>query len=395
MKRMLLFIPILLSLLLSSCKKEIDPIEERMSNEYIVYPDGSESKNDSPLITTNVKDGKEITILPSEWMAYYKESDDYMSIRYSYTEGEEDVTPNPLTIVWDSKEQPTQYNFKISTNRKMENPVEYTLDSNTIQLTDLYAGTHYYYQIHAVFIDKTVVSKRFDFKTVDFFRTIKIDGVYNGRDLGNKKTFDGKKVFKQGLVYRTANFDSVTSTGKLDAINKYGIKTDLDLREREYGDVSPLSEQVQYINNGGDNKYGSPHYTSSDYGLKNELYQAVMKENLKVFADNNNFPVAFHCAVGRDRTGTLAIVLLLLCEIDLLQIRQDYVVSYFSKACNNTSLDDYVNQMESTLKYFTYYRSKAGDNSGNIYHRAENYCLDIGLTQADINSIRSNLLEAR
>ena len=373
MKRVLLFIPILLSLLLSSCKKEIDPIEERMSNEYIVYPDGSESKNDSPLITTNVKDEKEITILPSEWMAYYKESDDYMSIRYSYTEGEEDVTPNPLTIVWNSKKQPTQYNFKISTNRKMENPVEYTLDSNTIQLTDLYAGTHYYYQIHAVFIDKTVVSKRFDFKTVDFFRTIKIDGVYNGRDLGNKKTFDGKKVFKQGLVYRTANFDSVTSTGKLDAINKYGIKTDLDLREREYGDVSPLSEQVQYINNGGDNKYGSPHYTSSDYGLKNELYQAVMKENLKVFADNNNFPVAFHCAVGRDRTGT----------------------SYFSKACNNTSLDDYVNQMESTLKYFTYYRSKAGDNSGNIYHRAENYCLDIGLTQADINSIRSNLLEAR
>ena len=395
MKRVLLFIPILLSLLLSSCKKEIDPIEERMSNEYIVYSDGSESKNDSPLITTNVKDGKEITILPSEWMNYYKESDDYMSIRYSYTEGEEDVTPNPLTIVWNSKEQPTQYNFKISTNRKMENPVEYTLDSNTIQLTDLYAGTHYYYQIHAVFIDKTVVSKRFDFKTVDFFRTIKIDGVYNGRDLGNKKTFDGKKVFKQGLVYRTANFDSVTSTGKLDAINKYGIKTDLDLREREYGDVSPLSEQVQYINNGGDNKYGSPHYTSSDYGLKNELYQAVMKENLKVFADNNNFPVAFHCAVGRDRTGTLAIVLLLLCEIDLLQIRQDYVVSYFSKVCNNTSLDDYVNQMESTLKYFTYYRSKAGDNSGNIYHRAENYCLDIGLTQADINSIRSNLLEAR
>ena len=74
-------------------------------------------------------------------------------------------------------------------------------DVQNVTLKDLFAGSHYYYQIHAHYSDKTIISRRFDFKTVDFFRLINIDGVQNGRDLGNKKTVDGTKRIKQGLVY--------------------------------------------------------------------------------------------------------------------------------------------------------------------------------------------------
>ena len=102
-----------------------------------------------------------------------------------------------------------------------------------------------------------------------------------------------------------------------------------------------------------------------------ELYQPVMRDNLRVFANANNFPVAFHCAVGRDRTGTLAITLHLLLGVKQNQIKQDYIVSFFSKACNEENIYAYESSMMTLFNFYTTYRGRDLNASGNIYKRVE------------------------
>ena len=361
--------------------------------ETIIYNNGSVKTVKKPTIKSTTKDGKEVSILPEEWMMFYKDSKDVSNVQKYYLPGVELSDPQSFTVRWTNENETSDYTFLLSDNKRMDNVVSYQLSQKQIELKDLFAGTHYYYQIKAKYEDRTVVSKRFDFKTSDFIRTIKIDGVYNCRDLGNKKTNDGKKRVKQGLIYRTANFDSVTSKGKTQALETYHIKTDLDLREQG-PTQSPLGEDVQYINNGV-GVYGSPLYVSMDNGVNASEYQVAMRDNLKVLANKDNYPLAFHCAVGRDRTGTLAFTLYLLLGVKVEQIKQDYAVSFFSRACNGeeVDVDAYVATMENLFKYFYFYKGGAQSNDIDIYQRAENYCLHIGLSKDEIDSIRNILLE--
>lgn len=383
--------PLLLvtTILFNGCSRSENP---KLTHEYVYYNDGKEEQIKEPTIDALIKNGVDVSILQNEWMGYYDDIEDYRSIRNYYKAGTENTKPKSPVLSWNIKEDANEYGIELSKHKDMSEAtfIEASNDK-TVKLKDLFAGTHYYYQIHAKYDDRKVVSKRFDFATTDFFRTIDIDKVLNARDLGNKKTDNKKKRVKQGLIYRSSNLDSVTETGRKDAIEKYGIKTDLDLREAGQKD-NPLGEPVNYISNASA-KYGSPAYYSMENGVNCIEYQPAMLNNLKVFANKDNLPVIFHCAVGRDRTGTLAITLYLLLGVEIKQIKQDYVVSFFSNACNNASLETYCESMEALIDYYTYYKSLDGNNEGTVYERTERYALDIGLSKDEIKAIRNNLLE--
>ena len=376
------------SYLLGGCAKGEDP---KLTHEYIYYSDGREEQVKNPTISAKTKNGVDVSILPNEWMGFYGDLDNYINIRNYFVPGIESTKPVSPVLYWDNEVECDEYIVDLSTNKDMSEAVQIPCFRKYAELTDLYAGTHYYYQIHAKFEDREVVSKRFDFATTDFFRTIDIDRVLNARDFGNKKTDDNKKRVKQGLVFRSANLDSVTTVGRRDAIEKYGIKTDLDLREAG-PKASPLGDGVQYINNATE-LYGSPQYYSMLNGVNCVEYQVAMLNNLKVFANKDNFPLVFHCAIGRDRTGTLAITLYLLLGIKIEQIQQDYIASFFSSACNSDSFENCCEQMEALIYYYTVYKGKDGVNKGTVYERTEEYALDIGLTKEEVQAIRDNLLE--
>ncbi len=377
------------SCLLNGCTSSEDP---KLTHEYVYYNDGKEEQVKTPTIDAKIKNGVDVSILPTEWMGFYDDLDNYVNIRNYFVSGIESTKPVSPTLSWNNTSECDNYGINLSTHKDMSDAIFISTESNNfVELKDLYAGTHYYYQIHAQYEDRKVVSKRFDFSTTDFFRTLDIDRVLNARDFGNKKTEDKKKRVKQGLVFRSANLDSVTTTGRRDAIEKYGIKTDLDLREAG-PKASPLGDSVKYINNATE-QYGSPQYYSMVNGVNCVEYQTAMLNNLKVFADKDNFPLVFHCAIGRDRTGTLAITLYLLLGINIEQIQQDFIVSFFSSACNKDSFENCCEQMEALIYYYTFYKGQDGVSDGTVYERTEEYARDIGLTAAEIKAIRDNLLE--
>ena len=159
-------------------------------------------------------------------------------------------------------------------------------------------------------------------------RNIYIDGVTNARDLGGYQTASGKMI-KQGLLYRTArindNYTSIANITKLGTewVKRLGFKTELDLRTTsESGIASSLLENMQYIScSWGYDKPG---------GIFAPENYPVIKDAFHALANKFNYPLFFHCNIGTDRTGTLALLTLSYLGVDYVNIIRDYLFSNFA-----------------------------------------------------------------
>ncbi|MCQ2390258.1 MAG: tyrosine-protein phosphatase [Kiritimatiellae bacterium] len=145
-------------------------------------------------------------------------------------------------------------------------------------------------------------------------------GVRNLRDLGGWTGLGGKKV-RTGRIYRSACLETVKD--KEAFLKAYGIKTDLDLRTPEYYEklkgISPLGESVKLVNRSAPN-YGSCGHAK---GMK------YFAEVFRLFLDEANYPILFHCAKGADRTGSLAFQLNGLLGVDEDDLAKDWQMTAF------------------------------------------------------------------
>ena len=108
-----------------------------------------------------------------------------------------------------------------------------------------------------------------------------------------------------------------------------------------------------------------------------------MKE-FKACADPDNYPIGFHCSLGRDRTGTLAAMLYAVSGVSRYDIVKEYELSWLSTAAaNNVSI-----QTGSINKLCNFIESKDGET---FKDKACNFLLSIGVTQAELNSVRDIL----
>ena len=147
-------------------------------------------------------------------------------------------------------------------------------------------------------------------------RNLFIDGVENVRDLA------GWGNMKQGMIYRSGRFNAdkkdievtVTEKGIYELNNHLKIKTEIDLRRTSNNEVggltdkSVLGDHVKYIQipmyYGGNNILTFKGKASGDtYQYDNPAAIATFFE---VLADENNYPIDFHCCIGKDSTGRFA-----------------------------------------------------------------------------------------
>ena len=287
--------------------------------------------------------------------------------------------PAGVLFSWSEVTGATEYILEISNSESMIAPKTYKAASNTLTVDDLQAGKTYFYRIKVKDGDTYEDSAIFTFKTAQLPRTITIDGVSNTRDLGGYLTTDGKYRVRQSMVYRGANLEGITTQGKQEFLEKYGIKTDLDIR----GDRkrSPLGNSVNYVTVVG------PQYIQ----ITDEQYQDALAKEIRTFADETNYPIYFHCQIGRDRTGTLAMLINALLGVSEQDIYMDYELSMFSKAgwADNTPVDELVNRhFSEAVEYIKGYQS------GTLKENAEAFVKnELGITQAEIDTIRNILLE--
>ena len=175
-------------------------------------------------------------------------------------------------------------------------------------------------------------------------RYYELDSVQNFRDMGGYQTLDDRAV-KWGKIYRSGDFGKA-SKHDLATLSRLGIKTIIDLRPLDvttrhsdrlladnnialpvtqyaYGDIS---EQVI---SGRFYKGDAIIYTQDLYRDIVVNYNDVYREFFDVLADEKNYPVVFHCILGKDQTGIAAYFLLRALDVSPDIIEDDYKFSDF------------------------------------------------------------------
>ncbi len=166
-----------------------------------------------------------------------------------------------------------------------------------------------------------------------------LEGFTNLRDLGSYRTSFPHKRIKKGMIYRSAAFDELDGEAIRKASDALKIKHELDLREEAFWKPRSVFGDSVTLHHPTNPKGGVYYLYGNDVpsdGLG--LYNGgkTLYEELSVFLDPKNYPIDFHCMIGRDRTGTLAIFLLGLLGVDVLDIRLDYLTSFFYECAKPT-----------------------------------------------------------
>ena len=312
--------------------------------------------------------------------------------------------PKGITFSWnvttDNNSKAKSYDLYVSESRDLTNPLVYSGASTSMDVYNLKLNTTYYYQVKANYSGASFESEVQSFKTEDsIIRNIYVEGVENVRDIGGYLTESGKRI-KQGLIYRTAQFnydhsdkDAVksepTSNGLNVLLNELKIKTDIDVREKENKQgkdetigitSSPLGNTVNY------------KYLPLRYGGSNIYTVEQNKDNIKEFfnvcSDINNYPIAFHCVRGTDRTGALAWLLEAICGVSETDMYRDYLFSNFANIGGATI-------REKNINTGIYYPAGIENSDGDtMSEKAINYLINtIGIERTTLETIKDILLE--
>ena len=245
-------------------------------------------------------------------------------------------------------------------------------------------GTDYYWQVIATLKNgDKVYSSIFDFTTESSVRTVTIDGVSNTRDLGGYETAYG--YVQQGLVYRSARLESITADGIDTLKNELGVNTDLDLR----GEVEATTG-ANSKNPAGLDKYftyDTPQYAyAATLGLDYEGNFANVGAIMQVFTEKENYPIDMHCAVGRDRTGTITALFKALLGYAEEDIVKDYFTSMFSTtgAWSKETTGTNMGMITNVLSYLNSF------NGDTLADKAADYLISkCGMEQTDVDAIRN------
>lgn len=350
----------------------------------------TETETEGEVIVAYPEDGASIVLANAEvyeWSTNYKYTKTDSSPYYRH---EDIYYPIPVIFTWEEVADADYYRVYLSTDEGFIAYESYLVNNNSVSLDHLFVGTKYYWTVVATKIvdgeevNSYAVPPR-SFTTELTPRCFRIEGVSNTRDIGGLDCKNGYRI-KQGMIYRGGKLEKISDAGKDYFRNYIGVTTDLDLRtpgEGGAGSVSPLGSDINYINIDG-------RYYVSSKGISNEEGKKIFAQEVRLFANPDNYPFYIHCSLGRDRTGTLVFVIEALLGVTKLDLFMDYELSIFSVTGtqDNASIDAIRYNIESTYNYIN-----SNYSGANFSEKTENYLLSIGITEEEIQTIRDLLLE--
>jgi hypothetical protein len=155
-----------------------------------------------------------------------------------------------------------------------------------------------------------------------------------------------------------------------------------------------LGDSVNFVNVSGPYYVGGNGIDSTNNSdkvhWKGTFRDALIKE-IKTFANPENYPIYVHCSLGRDRTGTICFLINALCGVGEMDLFMDYELTFMSVMGN---LDGQTpSNMVGSAFADLYYYMKNYVKGNTLAQNAEKFMLDIGITQAEIDSIKSIMIE--
>ena len=159
------------------------------------------------------------------------------------------------------------------------------------------------------------------------------EGCVNVRDLGGHRTWDGQTT-RFGSVIRADSIRKLSDAG-WESLVEYGVRTVVDLRFHEELEADPPQElPVDVVHVPVFPGRGHPIWDEVDLIDKGDGYLRLLELGAPRFAeavaavgDADRGGVVVHCAVGKDRTGLVAGLLLRLAGVPIPAIAEDYSLS--------------------------------------------------------------------
>lgn len=170
-------------------------------------------------------------------------------------------------------------------------------------------------------------------------RTLRADGLANARDLGGVALHGGGTT-PTGRIWRSATVDGLTADG-WERLRAAGIRTVVDLRSDadaavDVGVRPAWLTTVRVDHDGLDDEpdfwagywanglVGTPLY----YGPHLDALPERTGAALRAVAEAGPGGVLVHCAAGRDRTGIVALALLMIAGAEPEAVVADYLTTF-------------------------------------------------------------------
>ena len=394
-KKLLSSALIMLALTISACSSNNNndvSTPEQSSNPIV----SSSEEEDPPIIDNsgfkNINDEEPFEIHTERQKEFLEYDGNYAKMPTNlFPDGKSHLSDSlPITLTWDYElpEGKELEKYSVIFGQKKDLSDGYQVDAgveeDTISFNNPYLGKNYY-QLIATFTDGTTDETPIRRLFVDstYPRNLTIEGMTNCRDIGGRELEDGGKI-KQGLIFRTSGKNqngSLTAATTEEMIGHLKLKNEINLA----GDSNSYNLKLE-----GTTLYeGSRMDTSSTGGYSHISRNTEAVKNFFTFiADENNYPLYYHCKIGTDRTGVCTILLQGLLGVSYQQAYQDYLFSNFGKIGEQRAIGN--GDSHDIRKYMDDFLGYSGEKFQN---KVYNILLGLGLSRETLDHIIDNLVE--
>lgn len=218
----------------------------------------------------------------------------------------------------------------------------------------------------------------------------------NTRDLGGYNIGNGRATAFNKFL--RSDLPKQLSEEDIDKLLSNNIKVIVDLRSKEEIKKSSCAfknnKLFKYYNY---SLYGDGYVPKSKEQVAISYFEMLEEKYtvakiMKIFAKEQD-GILYHCTAGKDRTGVISALLLLLSGVSKEDILIDYEISnlYLSKLLQefskkNKEID--INIITPKKVYIEEFLHMFHEK----YNSAENYLLEIGLSEEEIKNIRKKLI---
>lgn len=230
-----------------------------------------------------------------------------------------------------------------------------------------------------------------------------LDGAYNVRELGGLPAMGGEQTAWHAFL-RSDQLSELTDRD-IEMLLDYGVRTVIDLRsDSETGESPDRPKLLSCV------RYSHIPFIEIDISPEGQaktieslrdlgnLYLSLLGRRdvvRQLFMEIEQAPegcILFHCTAGKDRTGVLSLLLLMLAGVD----RQDCETNYMQSFINLTRNPEFMYLSENG--YHGLVRSDAGDIDRAYEHIASyfggirGFLRDCGISDSCMDQVRARCL---